>query len=366
MENKRKISAKIVADSINPRGNRITTFVLTYPRFIHAELLTHRLFSRNAASSRAIPFKKMVEDVENDPFIPIAWQKDHKGMQGTEYISDPDDIKDCIELWKDAAIYAAKIAKELNGVDKNPYVGGNSEHLNVTKQLCNRLLEPFQWYTCLVTATEFDNFFNLRCPQYSFGKNTDNPRIWKSKKDAIKDFPDWENRNDLFWYSINESQAEIHMQVLAEAMWDAMNESTPKQLKAGEWHIPYGDNINDLPEDLIWGKAINADGSIIGSPLINTKLKIATSRAARISYTTLGDNPKIDYKADIKLHDRLLKDKHLSCFEHCARAMSEEEYDRFFKGEIPNSFVNNPSGLGWCNNIKGFIQYRYLLESGNC
>ena len=143
MENKRKISAKIVADSINPRGNRITTFVLTYPRFIHAELLTHRLFSRNAASSRAIPFKKMVEDVENDPFIPIAWQKDHKGMQGTEYISDPDDIKDCIELWKDAAIYAAKIAKELNGVDKNPYVGGNSEHLNVTKQLCNRLLEPF-------------------------------------------------------------------------------------------------------------------------------------------------------------------------------------------------------------------------------
>ena len=227
-------------------------------------------------------------------------------------------------------------------------------------------MNHFQWYTCLVTATEFDNFFNLRCPQYSFGKNTNNPRIWKSKKDAIKDFPDWENRNDLFWYSINESQAEIHMQVLAEAMWDAMNESTPKQLKAGEWHIPYGDNINDLPEDLIWGKAINADGSIIGSPLINTKLKIATSRAARISYTTLGDNPKIDYKADIKLHDRLLKDKHLSCFEHCARAMSEEEYDRFFKGEIPNSFVNNPSGLGWCNNIKGFIQYRYLLESGNC
>ena len=89
MENKRKISAKIVADSIDPRGNRITTFVLTYPRFIHAELLTHRLFSRNAASSRAIPFKKMVEDIENDPFIPIAWQKDHKGMQGVEYITDP-------------------------------------------------------------------------------------------------------------------------------------------------------------------------------------------------------------------------------------------------------------------------------------
>ena len=366
MENKRKISAKIVADSINPRGNRITTFVLTYPRFIHAELLTHRLFSRNAASSRAIPFKKMVEDVENDPFIPIAWQKDHKGMQGTEYISDPDDIKDCVELWKDAAIYAAKIAKELNGVDKNPYVGGNSEHLNVTKQLCNRLLEPFQWYTCLVTATEFDNFFNLRCPQYSFGKNTNNPRIWKSKKDAIKDFPDWENRNDLFWYSINESQAEIHMQVLAEAMWDAMNESTPKQLKAGEWHIPFGDRFdNDGGKFVEYLQSIWKNNQAPTNGNTNERVKIATARCARLSYMTF--DGKIDYGKDIKLHDQLIGPPfHASPFEHCARAMSEEEYDRFFKGEIPNSFVNNPSGLGWCNNIKGFIQYRYLLESGNC
>ena len=76
---KRKISARIVADSVSPQGHRITTFVLTYPRMIHSEVMTHRLFSRNAASSRAIPFKRMMEDVENDPFIPIAWQKDHKG-----------------------------------------------------------------------------------------------------------------------------------------------------------------------------------------------------------------------------------------------------------------------------------------------
>ncbi|HHX70181.1 MAG TPA: FAD-dependent thymidylate synthase [Gallicola sp.] len=93
-------------------------------------------------------------------------------------------------------------------------------------------------------------------------------------------------------------------------------------------------------------------------------LKIAVARAARISYTTLGDNPKIDYEADIKLHDRLLKSKHLSCFEHCARAMSEEEYESFYKGEEANKeHVGLDENKGWCNNYRGFIQYRYLAEN---
>ena len=72
----KKISAEIIADSINTFGDRITTYLLTYPRFIHAELMTHRMFSRNSASSRAIPFKRMLQMVEEDPFIPIAWQKE--------------------------------------------------------------------------------------------------------------------------------------------------------------------------------------------------------------------------------------------------------------------------------------------------
>lgn len=71
-----KIKAEIIADTISPQGNRITSYILTYPRFIHAELMTHRMFSRNSASSRAIPFEKMLKMVEEDPFIPIAWQKD--------------------------------------------------------------------------------------------------------------------------------------------------------------------------------------------------------------------------------------------------------------------------------------------------
>ena len=102
-------------------------------------------------------------------------------------------------------------------------------------------------------------------------------------------------------------------------------------------------------------------------------LKIATARAARISYTTLGDNPKIDYEADIKLHDRLLESKHLSCFEHCARAMSDEEYSRFKKGYNYSAIYDKntksltdgygKSADGWCNNYRGFTQYRYLIEN---
>src|SRR6056297_1836815 len=108
-----KINAKIVADSKDTRGNRITTFLLTYPRMIHSELMTHRMFSRNSASSRAIPFEKMIKKVEEDPFIPIAWQKDHKAMQGNEYITDQELINQCRLNWlgaKDKAIQFAKDA----------------------------------------------------------------------------------------------------------------------------------------------------------------------------------------------------------------------------------------------------------------
>ena len=99
-------------------------------------------------------------------------------------------------------------------------------------------------------------------------------------------------------------------------------------------------------------------------------LKIATARCARISYQTLGDNPKIDYEADIKLHDRLLKDKHLSPFEHCARAMTNEEYESHISGEIvfideiEDYTIEEPlhKYKGWCRNFRGWISYRSLID----
>ena len=161
----KKIEAKIIADSISPQGSRIISYLLTYPRFIHSELMTHRMFSRNSSSSRAIPFERMVKMVEEDPFIPIAWQKSHVGMQGSEYWGDAEwveiekgvskaHVKNCsIGNWIQARNNAVSIAKQL--YDKG-----------ITKQLCNRLLEPFMWHTTLVTATELSNFFSLRLPIY--------------------------------------------------------------------------------------------------------------------------------------------------------------------------------------------------------
>ena len=362
---------EIIADSVSPQKNRLTTFKVTYPRIIHAEMCRHRMMSRNTASSRAIPFEKMVKDVQEDPFIPIAWQKDHKGMQGTEYIIPIDNIYGVKDTWLATRDKAVELATSLNKQE-------------VTKQLCNRLLEPFVWTTELITTSEegLMNFFELRCPKYTVSwyplnrpeASEPTQASFRSSKDAIKytegECSDWTEQD---WREYNESQAEIHIQKIAEMMWDCYNESTPKQLKAGDWHIPFGDiSMSILDQQELSLKFQNIKS------IEDLKCRIATARCARISYTTLGDNPKIDYEADIKLHDKLLNDKHSSPFEHCARAMSDDEYETFVKGQIirigceteryeegdySEDVVIKKDIQGWCNNYRGFIQYRYLIEN---
>ena len=152
--NKTKISAEVVADSVDVRGNRLTSLLITFPRIILAEINTHRMLSKNTSSSRAIPFHKMVESVQNDPFVPIAWQKEHSGMQGTEYFIESEAYWNN-DKWLNARDNAIKVATLLTN-DK------------VTKQLCNRLLEPFMWTTMLITGSKegWDNFFELRNPVY--------------------------------------------------------------------------------------------------------------------------------------------------------------------------------------------------------
>jgi hypothetical protein len=266
------------------------------------------MFSRNSASSRAIPFEKMVKSVQENPFIPIAWQKDHKGMQGTEYLTDELSVQFATSNWLTARDWAIKSAKSLNSTD-NGYEA-------VTKQLCNRLLEPFMWHTVIITSGKegLENFFNLR----------------------------------------NHKDAEIHIQELAKRMLKVYNESTPKQLQTDEWHIPFSDE---------WYSASSS-----------FNLKVSTAKCARVSYTVVGEESKEpNYENDIKLHDRLLESGHFSPFEHCAKVMSDEEYQSYRKGKhevtlMDNTenkywFIEDESGeLGWCNNFKGFIQYRYLID----
>ena len=373
------IGAEIIADSKNEFGNRITTFVLTFPRIILAELNTHRMFSRNSASSRAIPFEKMLKRVEDNPFIPIAFQKDHKGMQGDEYHNETHSM--CVRNW-------------LRARDSAVIQAGSLAYEDVTKQLCNRLLEPFMWHTAIVTATEYENFFHLRCPQYEWidGLEKKYCRSWKDyvqvgfdigfDEEALKA----ENSSIIDKLKINKGAGEIHIMALAEAMWDAMNESKPKELKAGEWHIPFGDRFDKggINEKGCYGLAKihsrmpridNFGGdwsSYDDKELQELKVKIATARCARVSYINYEGND--DYGADIKLHDRLVKMGHWSPLEHCARAMSEEDFDKSYQGTIDFYEVDKDFTAfltagkqyhGWSGNFRGFIQYRKTFDEEN-
>jgi len=312
------ISARIIADSKNQFGNRLTTFVLNYPRIIHSEFMTHRTISRNSASSRAIPFPKMLKSVEDNPFIPLRWQKEHTGMQGTEYFTDNDLIQEALNVHTPAPKYFERIWLEAR--DAACIKACHLHNNKLTKQLVNRLLEPYMYHTIIATASEWSNFFALRA------------------------HPD----------------GEIHIQDLAYKMLEVYNASIPKLLKAGEWHIPFGDNIHDPRIFKILYDEFGRDRFESGTdnPVLqpdfskafwDIKIKVSTARCARISYNNF--EGKDDYVVDIKLYDRLLSSGHMSPMEHCAYAMTEFEYD---------------DQIGpWCGNFKGFVQLRKTISGEN-
>jgi len=297
-----------------------------YHNFVANKIVVH--------NSRAIPFEKMLEEVETNPFIPIAFQYNHKGMQGTHYFNDYESIKQVETIWLQGRDKAIETAKSLYYED-------------VTKQLCNRLLEPYMYHTTLVTATEWDNFFELRCPKYEILDGFGKMNYYKSKNEIIKTYThcNFESRN-IRWYEMNKSQAEIHIQDLAEKMYDAYNQSNPILLKENEWHIPFMNNIN-IPLECY---EFNTD-----EELNDIMLKIAVARCARISYNN--HNNDFDINKDIDLYNRLLNNKHMSAFEHCAKVMTEKEYQTFRKGVL-----DDENSQGWNNNFKGFIQLRYIVE----
>lgn len=362
----------MVADSKSPYNSRLSTMQVTFPRYILAELNTHRMFSRNSASSRAIPFKKMVQSVRDNPFIPIAWQNHHSGMQGSSYTQNPDMIAWNREMWLKARDYAIEQATELDGCD-------------VTKQLTNRLLEPFMWHTVLISSTEWENFFALRCPQYAM-TNSYGRHFFRSKKDYLRNvgLPDmpayYSTWTDLDWLKINKGQADIHMMALAECMWECYRESKPKLLKAGEFHIPFGDQINEIE----LGKLLDAMMPIQPASLnwyqdrLNELLiKVSVAMCARISYTVVGEEGKpVNFGNDIKLYHKLKESGHMSPFEHIGQVMTSEEYYSHVCGKVPGSeflirMQSNVTSLvdsnlfGWSGNFRGFIQHRKTLPREN-
>ena len=324
-----KISATIVADSLSPQGDRLTSVLVTFPRIILSEINTHRMLSKNTSSSRAIPFKKMVEAVRDNPFIPIAWQEAHSGMQGSNYYTDEIDIKGFNQTWLGARDMAVESATELD----------NGE---ITKQLANRLLEPFMWTTMLITGPKsgWDNFFKLRCPDYEVFTLSGLYNV-KSCKEAreLALYPD-EFKTFEIALQHNKGQAEIHIMDLAEKIYDCIQESVPTQLKPNEWHIPMISDLESLK--------LSTDDQI----------KLSVGRAANTSYTVVGDGKELTLEHAIKIHDKCKELNHSSVFEHCARAMNDAEYESFYKGQIG---LGGESG--WCNNLKGFIPYRYFIDN---
>lgn len=176
--------AKIILDSISDTGVRLTTFEVTLPRKVLAEYNTHKIISKNSASSRAIPVKKMLKMVQENPYVPSKWGKNQRGMQAYQDVL-PEEAVEAEKAWLKARDLAvAQVERLLD--------------LGIHKQIANRLLEPFMWHTILSTATEWSNFFNLR----------------------------------------NNPEADPDIQVPAKLMQDAYEKSTPNLVKVGDWHLP--------------------------------------------------------------------------------------------------------------------------------
>lgn len=270
-----QINAKIIKDSINGvTGDRLTTFILVFPRMILAEFNTHRVISKNSASSRAIPYKKMFKMVKETPFIPLHFQEDHSGMQGSKYLTGYK-LKIVRFLWitaRNLALFSSYILHKLK----------------VTKQLCNRILEPFMWHTVIATSTEWENFFALRY-----------------HKDA-----------------------EIHIQELARLMLGEYNKSIPqikypqeesvlpyREIEKKEWHMPFEDQ---MPEGLTIGE----------------RLRVAIARCARLSY--LSFDGEMDVKKDFAIYNKLFEKNpiHASPAEHVAYPISESTFIGNFRGWI--------------------------------
>ena len=292
--------ATVLADSVSPAGHRLTTLEATFPRFVLAEFNTHRVFSRNSASSRAIPIVKQIRRVLEAPYVPIEFGSNQPGMQAgpplegerreaaeREWLAARDDaVRRTLRLITDPAA-VAEDGDLLEALERTEAVikerAQPAEWLNVHKQVANRLLEPFMWHTVIVTATEWDNFWNLRC----------------------------------------HSDAQPEIRLIAERMRAAIDSSRPEALGPDEWHLP-----------LV--RSEDREEGVSTEELI----KVSVGRCARVSYLTHAG--KRDLAADVELHDRLISSGHMSPLEHPARPLGEDEL-----GEDE-----------WSGNFHGWLSYR--------
>ena len=267
-------SAKVVCDSVSPAGVRLTTIEVSFARFALAELNTHRAFSRSSASSRAIPARKQIRRVVDDPFVPLVWASEQRGMQGGEELAGWRRLA-AEATWRAASLGAVGMAKAMVG-------------LGVHKSIANRLIEPFSWHTAIVTATDWDGFFAQRCSPL----------------------------------------AQPELRVAAEAMRDALDTSTPTPLRLGDWHLPY---ITD--EDRRDARSLAPEHEV---PALELLKAASVGRCARVSYLT--HDGRRDLEADIDLYWKLVhaRPPHASPLEHVATPCGHgpHRYPRTHRGNL--------------------------------
>lgn len=305
------ISAKVIADSVcKNTGVRLITMELEYPRFIHSELMTHRMFSRNAASSRAIPVERMIENIKARTGMPIHWGKNQAGMSAKEVHNDGVLVDETLTMNKEDAWAVARD----RGIDMAHAFHKAGYH----KQIVNRLTEPYQMMKTVVSATEWANFFELRL------------------------HPD----------------AQPEFQELARVMKLAQDASVPVVLEAGQWHVPYFDQGYFAIDYYGQGDWFHTDatGHIWQ---LGEALAISASCCAQVSYRRLDDSLE---KAQM-IYDKLItsKPEHASPIEHQATPMYRDHES--LKSSLPTGFTHLSYLEGvaqyWSGNFRQWAQHRH-------
>lgn len=301
MSSTKDYEAQVICDSISPDGHRLTTFLVCFPRFILAELNTHRMLSRNSASSRAIPVLKRIEAVQENPFVPLAFSKNQKGMQASENI-DESDRWNAEQVWGEAA-------------DDMIGHAGRLSALGVHKQHANRLLETFAWHTAIVSATDWENFFALRC----------------------------------------HPAAQPEFRTIAEMMKAEYEGSTPVRTGYDQWHLPM------VLKQELWNGSQDIDGPVIVDEIAIPQAAqlVSAGRCARVSYLThAGERSP---REDVELAGRLRESGHMSPFEHPARPMTDYELECF---KTYTWSENGPVLIGsYLGNFNGWVSLRKVLPN---
>lgn len=296
-------SVKVIQASENAyTGTKVITFELEYERYIHAEIMTHRMFSRNAQSSRAVPVKKAIE--ANKEYVkPVVWGANKSGMSSTEELEGLQ-LEQAKAMWEVAAEHAFVCASRLADI-------------GLHKQFSNRITEPFSHIKVVVTATEWDNFF---------------------------------------WLRIDPDAAQPEIVALAQKMKDAYDSANFTLLGHGEWHVPYISR-KELSDGSV-GYFDSAGDNIS----IDDALKISASCCAQVSYRNLNDTKE---KA-IEIYDRLFfgPKPHLSPTEHQCMAFDNDVNVVFdHRGRSLAGITHaDLNGEFWSANFKNFIQYRQLIK----